>query len=105
MGIIRRELFGPAENMICGTFDVLSHPARVKIIFSIYQQGSMALHEITDRIGLSQSSTSAQVKKLKEYGVLDATESGTAVYYSINESVWNQMKWRVVRFLDEATAL
>lgn len=103
MGIIKRELYNQNENATATVFEVLSHPARTKIIMMLLASASATLGEITQQIGLSQSSTSAQVKKLKEFGLLHGTQVETSVRYSLDLEAWEGMKWAIQQFLNEVS--
>jgi DNA-binding transcriptional ArsR family regulator len=105
MGIIKKDIYTEAENLRASTFDLLSHPGRLKLIVCLLHQERLALRQITEILGLSQSSASSQVKRMKDAGLLVSVESGTTVFYSLNLVVWDTMKWTLQLYLDDMNEL
>lgn len=101
MGIIRKELYNDTQNTLAQVFGILSHPCRMNIILMLVVNDSLALGEIRDQIGLSQSATSEQVKQLKDVGLITGTQVGTSVRYNLNREMWESIKVVIQYFLNE----
>lgn len=88
MGILKRTLYSIEQNALSITFDLLSHPGRLKIILLLIVNDSMSLGQLKNEIGLSQSATSDQVKLLSSCGLIRGVEVGTSIRYSLNREMW-----------------
>lgn len=101
MGIIRTELYNLHQNTIAKILALFSHPGRVKLLMILLINERQTLGQIQELIGLSQAATSAQVKKLKDAGLIKNVQLGTTVYYSLDREMWESIKRINQSFWDE----
>ena len=59
----------------------LSHPMRLRIVHSLLTAGCRNVHCIETHLGMSQSSISQHLQRLRAAGVVTAERSGNEVYY------------------------
>lgn len=100
MGIIKQELYDHSTRSAANVFSMLGHPGRIKIIELLKARERLTLGEIQDLIGLSQSATSDQIKKLKESGLLRGVRVETSVYYSLSKEQWELMVIEILEFMN-----
>ena len=66
-------------------FGALAEPARVRLVNLLVDAGQpVCVCELTEPLGLSQSTVSHHLKRLMDAGLLDREERGKWAYYSIN---------------------
>jgi len=92
MGIRKREHYSLELNTFSLACDVLGHPGRVKIILLLLTNESMALGEIQQELGLSQSACSDQVRILRMHGLISGTQLGTSIRYRLNREMIQDIK-------------
>lgn len=61
----------------------LSHPIRVQMLRFLGERGSYC-GDLTERFGLAQSTVSHHLRVLKEAGLIQGEEQGTATCYRID---------------------
>ncbi len=78
---------------LASTLRVLADPARLRLVsFIAAQPGAEAcVCNLTEPVGLSQPTVSHHLKLLNEAGVLDRTQRGRWVYYSIREGALDRV--------------
>lgn len=59
----------------------LAHPVRLRIVHSLLTAGCRNVRCIEAHIGMSQSSVSQHLQRLRTAGVVTAERSGNEVYY------------------------
>jgi DNA-binding transcriptional ArsR family regulator len=64
----------------------LSHPARVKIVEMLSEEGAMTCGMITEQIPLSQATVSQHLKLLKEANVIEMEKDGLKSIYTLKSS-------------------
>ncbi len=69
---------------IAGTFKVLAHPTRVRIIQAL-AAGELCVCEISEVLGLSVSATSHQLNLLRNLRLVRARSEGKLVHYSLSD--------------------
>ncbi|MET9227797.1 metalloregulator ArsR/SmtB family transcription factor [Lentzea sp. NPDC003310] len=68
-------------------FACLAEPTRVRLLHAVATSGrSMTVGELTELVGISQSTCSHHVRKLVEVGFLRQHKEGTATHVSVNPS-------------------
>ena len=68
-------------------FACLAEPTRVRLLHAVATAGrSMTVGELTELLGISQSTCSHHVRKLVEVGFLRQHKEGTATHVSVNPS-------------------
>ncbi|ASS37669.1 ArsR/SmtB family transcription factor [Mogibacterium pumilum] len=75
-----REIIEQKANIL----KALSSPARLCIVKTLIEEGEKTVGDITNCMGLSQSSISQQLAKLKITGLVDVRREGNMAFYSCN---------------------
>ncbi len=66
------------------TFKVLGDVTRTKIIFCLMKK-EQCVNDLTDRIGVSQSAVSHQLRVLRNLDLVTYRKNGKTSYYSLND--------------------
>ena len=77
----------PTENVVLSLaelFKALGDPTRVKIL-SCLQTSDMCVGEIADKLGMSTSAISHQLRVLKAIKLVKGTKEGKEVRYSLDD--------------------
>ncbi len=61
----------------------LSNESRLLVLCSLAESGELAVGELVDRVGLSQSALSQHLAKLREEGLVATRKEAQRVYYRI----------------------
>lgn len=69
---------------IAGTFKVLAHPTRIRIIQAL-ARAELCVCEISEVLGLSVSATSHQLRLLRNLRLVRARSEGKLVYYALSD--------------------
>jgi DNA-binding transcriptional ArsR family regulator len=69
----------------------ISHPTRLQILCLIYQKKECTVSEIVGITGMSQSSISQHLSKMKSNSVLDDRRDGNRVFYTLNNSNYSKL--------------
>jgi L-amino acid N-acyltransferase YncA/DNA-binding transcriptional ArsR family regulator len=67
-------------------FGTISDPTRLKLLHAVAGSGAMTVGELTERLGISQSTCSHHVRKLSEVGFLVLDRVGRTTVVSVNQS-------------------
>lgn len=102
MGVTKRHIHSLRANQIADLAKILSNPARVAIIEYIGDCDGCLCQEISDKIRLSQPTTSQHLQVIKKAGILKSQFKGKAQYYSIDLRKWEQVQ-QVFEAFFEAT--
>lgn len=62
----------------------ISHPLRLKIL-CVLGTGSLAVHDLADRVGSSQSNVSHHLATLRDKGLLVTRKDSKNVYYQLRD--------------------
>ncbi len=100
MGVTKRHIHSLRANQIADLAKILSNPARVAIIEFIGDCDGCLCQEISDKIRLSQPTTSQHLQVIKRAGILKSQFKGKAQYYSIDERKWDQLQDLFNTFFD-----
>ena len=73
-------------NSVSNLFSILSHPARVKILWLLKKKKSLNVHQIQDELKISQSNASQHLSLLKVNKLVIEERKGKEVYYGLTES-------------------
>ncbi len=79
----------PAEDAAtyADWFACLAEPTRVRLLHAVATSGrAMTVGELTELVGISQSTCSHHVRKLAEVGFLQMHKEGTATHVTVNPS-------------------
>ncbi|TVZ52490.1 ArsR/SmtB family transcription factor [Dokdonia sp. Hel_I_53] len=92
MGVTKRHIHSTQANMIADLAKIFSHPARVAIIDYIGDCDGCLCQDISDKIRLSQPTTSQHLQVIKKAGILKSYFKGKSQYYSIDVLKWEQVQ-------------
>ena len=92
MGVTKRHIHSMRANQVADLAKILSNPARVAIIEYIGECEGCLCQDISDKIRLSQPTTSQHLQVIKRAGILKSQFKGKAQYYSIDSRKWEQLQ-------------
>lgn len=92
MGVTKRHIHSLRANQIADLAKILSNPARVAIIEYIGDCDGCLCQDISEKIRLSQPTTSQHLQVIKKSGVLKSQFRGKSQYYSIDSRKWSQLQ-------------
>ena len=69
---------------LADTFRLLGDPTRVRIVDAL-AAGPLCVHEISDRIGLSESAVSHQLRLMRTMRIVKGRRDGRCVYYTLDD--------------------
>jgi ArsR family transcriptional regulator, lead/cadmium/zinc/bismuth-responsive transcriptional repressor len=79
------QTLGPAiVEALADTFRILGDPTRVRIVDAL-AGGQLCVHEISDRIGLSESAVSHQLRLMRTMRIVKGRREGRCVYYTLDD--------------------
>ena len=70
-------------NSISNLFSILSNPSRIKILWLLKKKKNLSVHEIQEKLKISQSNVSQHLSLLKTHKIIKEERIGKEVYYSI----------------------
>ncbi len=77
--VIPEEQFNSVSNL----FSILSHPARVKILWLLKKSKSLSVHELQIKLNIGQSNVSQHLALLRTHKLVTEERKGKEVYYSL----------------------
>ena len=92
MGVSKRYLHSMQVNQLADLAKVLSHPARISILNYIGDCEGCLCKDISEKIKLSQPTTSQHLQDIKKSGLLKSKFSGKSQYYTINKDKLTALK-------------
>src|SRR5688572_19487848 len=69
---------------LADTFRILGDPTRVRIVDAL-ATGQLCVHEISERIGLSESAVSHQLRLMRSMRIVRGRREGRCVYYTLDD--------------------
>jgi ArsR family transcriptional regulator len=66
------------------TFRLLGDPTRVRIVDAL-SAGEFCVHEIADRVGISESAVSHQLRLMRAQRIVRGRRQGRCVYYTLDD--------------------
>jgi DNA-binding transcriptional ArsR family regulator len=69
---------------LADTFRILGDPTRVRIVDAL-SQGQLCVHEISERIGISESAISHQLRLMRSMRIVRGRREGRCVYYTLDD--------------------
>lgn len=92
MGVTKRHIHSLKNNQIADLAKIFASPARVAILEYIGNCEGCLCQDISEKIRLSQPTTSQHLTVIKKAGLLKSVFKGKAQYYSIDVRRWEQVK-------------
>jgi DNA-binding transcriptional ArsR family regulator len=69
---------------LADTFRLLGDPTRVRIVDAL-AGGQLCVHEISERIGISESAISHQLRLMRTMRIVRGRREGRCVYYTLDD--------------------
>lgn len=69
---------------LADTFRILGDPTRVRIVDAL-SEAELCVHEISERIGLSESAVSHQLRLMRTMRIVRGRREGRCVYYTLDD--------------------
>lgn len=104
MGVSKRHIHSVKANQLADLAKVLSHPARISILNYIGDCEGCLCKDISEKIRLSQPTTSQHLQVIKKSGLLKSHFVGKSQYYTINKSRLTLLKELFSAFFETAEA-
>ena len=92
MGVSKRHIHSMKVNQLADLARVLSHPARISILNYIGDCEGCLCKDISEKIRLSQPTTSQHLQVIKKAGLLKSKYAGKSQYYTINKDRLTTLK-------------
>ena len=73
-----------AVEALAETFRLLGDPTRVRIVDAL-ATGQLCVHEIADRVGISESAVSHQLRLMRAQRIVRGRREGRCVYYTLDD--------------------
>lgn len=67
-------------------FRAMAHPARIRILEVLSEQGEHSVQELQTRIAADQPTVSQHLAKLRSHGVVTSRKEGTTVFYALADA-------------------
>jgi len=71
-------------DALAETFRLLGDPTRVRIVDAL-AGGALCVHEISERIGISESAVSHQLRLMRTMRIVKGRREGRCVYYTLDD--------------------
>ncbi len=102
MGVSKTHIHSQKANQLADLAKVISHPARISILNYIGDCRGCLCKDISEKIGLSQPTTSQHLQVIKKSGLLDSAFDGKSQYYTINKPRLTLLKELFQEFFETA---
>jgi DNA-binding transcriptional ArsR family regulator len=66
-------------------FALLGDPTRLRILYTVMEQGELSVHAAAEMAGASRFNTSAHLNRLALGGLVARRREGSTVYYRVND--------------------
>jgi DNA-binding transcriptional ArsR family regulator len=76
----------PVHQVKASLFRVLGHPARVRILEVLRDEGERSVGALQAELELDSGGTSQHLASLRRIGVVESRRAGTTVYYRIADA-------------------
>ena len=79
-----KSLSAETVEALAETFRVLGDPTRVRIVDAL-AESELCVHEIADRVEISESAVSHQLRLLRTMRIVRGRREGRCVYYTLDD--------------------
>ena len=69
---------------LADTFRILGDPTRIRIVDAL-AQGDLCVHELSDKVGISESAVSHQLRLMRTMRIVRGRRVGRCVYYTLDD--------------------
>jgi DNA-binding transcriptional ArsR family regulator len=88
-------------DAVARRFEVLSEPARLKLLSALRTAGEQTVGELVEATGFRQSNVSKHLGMMAEEGLLTRRRDGVHVYYALDDPTLGALCMLVSRRLQE----
>jgi ArsR family transcriptional regulator, lead/cadmium/zinc/bismuth-responsive transcriptional repressor len=71
-------------DALADTFRILGDPTRLRIVDAL-AQGQLCVHELSDKVGISESAISHQLRLMRTMRIVRGRREGRCVYYTLDD--------------------
>lgn len=100
MGVSKRHLHSIQVNQLADLAKIISHPARISILNYIGDCDGCLCKDISEKIRLSQPTTSQHLQVIKKSGLLRSKFEGKSQFYYINKDKLTSLKELFAKFFE-----
>lgn len=75
----------PVHEVKASFFRVLGHPARVRILEVLRDEGECSVGALQSELGLDSGGTSQHLAALRRIGLVESRREGTSVFYRVTD--------------------
>src|SRR5690349_16930860 len=79
-----KPIAGETVEALAETFRILGDPTRVRIVDAL-ADGELCVHEIADRVEISESAVSHQLRLMRTMRIVRGRREGRCVYYTLDD--------------------
>jgi ArsR family transcriptional regulator, lead/cadmium/zinc/bismuth-responsive transcriptional repressor len=69
---------------LADTFRILGDPTRIRIVDAL-AQGDLCVHELSDKVGISESAVSHQLRLMRTMRIVRGRREGRCIYYTLDD--------------------
>ena len=69
---------------LADTFRILGDPTRIRIVSALVP-GELCVHEISEKVGISESAVSHQLRLMRTMRIVRGRREGRCVYYTLDD--------------------
>jgi ArsR family transcriptional regulator len=73
-----------AAEALAETFRLLGDPTRIRIVDALAQR-ELCVHELSERVGISESAISHQLRLMRTMRIVRGRREGRCVYYTLDD--------------------
>ncbi len=92
---------GATVQALADTFRLLGDPTRVRIVDAL-SGGELCVHELSDRVGISESAVSHQLRLMRSMRIVRGRREGRCVYYTLDDQHVLDLFQQGLRHVSEA---
>ncbi|MFN8416579.1 MAG: metalloregulator ArsR/SmtB family transcription factor [Cytophagaceae bacterium] len=90
MPLVKEQPLSNSDQDLILLSKALGHPARISILNMMRERNTCICRDLTEELGLSQSTISQHLKELKDAGLIYGTEAAQKTYYCIDIQRWQE---------------
>ena len=84
MSVLSLDTDAAVVQALADTFRILGDPTRVRIVDAL-AEGPLCVHEISERVGISESAVSHQLRLMRSMRIVRGRRDGRCVYYTLDD--------------------
>jgi DNA-binding transcriptional ArsR family regulator len=88
---VRRKLQEtPGLEKTCELFNLVGSATRLKLLYLLESETDLPVGDLAERVGVSMSSVSQHLAKLRMYGLVAARREAQSLYYRLTDHPFNE---------------